>query len=137
MQNKKSLLRNRFKLKREGPKNRLHDIHQVHNTIGKSEPVVTFPELNNMETELQINSTRFPRPKKDEKNTIFINNFFTMVNTPLHCTVPTALTHRLSLNTRFQCNILVNKRSYQQELIQGVQCVQFWMRSNIFDQGQK
>ena len=74
MQNKESLLRNRFKLKREGPKNRLHDVHQVHNTIGKSEPVVTFPELNNMETELQINSTRFPRPRKNEKNTYIPQN---------------------------------------------------------------
>ena len=74
MQNKKSLLRNRFKLKREGPKNKLHIVHQVNNTIGKSEPVVTFPELNNTETELQINSTRFPRPKKHEKNTYIPQN---------------------------------------------------------------
>ena len=56
-----------LKLKKEGPKNKLHEIHHANNIIGKSEPVVTFPELNNMETELQINSTRFPRPRKNEK----------------------------------------------------------------------
>ena len=77
MQKQTSNVYTRFKLTREGPKNTiknepknpLHEIYNVNNFIGKSEPVVTFPELDLIDNEIKVNSTRFQKPHTPQKNT--------------------------------------------------------------------